>query len=406
MKTFPATRVLVGLLACPAAAHAQADNLQPRTDVSVSIIDQYDSNVLKGGFVQNVRPNAKSGDFVISPTLNLDMVSAIGQHRAFLRGLVGYNIHKRNTYLDREQVSLDGGIRVQASLGCQATVSGTISRQQIDLLDLNAGIDPRNTEDLGSAGVNLDCFSPAGLAGGVGYRRSASKNSAIIQKLTNSVVDSVDANIGLNNNLIGRIALTASYTNARYPRRIDPLTGLNDGFKSYNVGVRVTRDLGTQLRGTIGAGFTRVRPQNSFTPGFKGGTYYAQIDYNSFSGFHLGLNLAREVEQPNQFGANYGVTKSIGIDASYPLNRNLLIGATALRQDRSYRPTFAFVPINFLSGDRLDQIGGRITLKDDGPIALTASINHFRRYKTLDIYRYKSTQAGLTVTYRISGRGL
>lgn len=398
--------ILATFFAGQARAQGSADARDERLmNVGFDVSGFYDSDVLRGDAVRNVRPDAKSEDFVITPRITADIVAPIGRQSAFLNGQIGYLFYRNNGFLDRESINGQGGFRLRAIKGCVTTVTGRYSQQQSDLYDIIDGLDPTNVEKIGGVTAEIGCQTASGLAPSMSAGRTRAKNSSQVREINEYVSDNVMASLGYSRPQLGTVSVYASIAKSRYPLRRALLPGLPaDGANVYSTGVGYERQIGTRLTGKANLGYTRVNPRLPGTPDFKGASWDVNLVYDSRNRVRGSLAFARSVEQSNLLGDTYGINTSLQLNGEYAFNERFRLsgGAAYIRRKQEQSPLFQLP--NFNSRDRTIRVYSRLTAGNVGPVGISFDASREHRKSVVPIYNYGSTRFGVTATFKL-GRG-
>jgi Putative beta-barrel porin 2 len=380
---------------------------QPRFDVSVTARDSYDSNVLRGSAIRQSRPNASKDDLVFSPSITGNLIAPIGRNDVFLRGSVGYQFHRRNSYLDRESIGVTGGTTLRMLGGCDTTISGDHQRRQSELTDFVDGLDPQNTAKTTTASIGFECETRAGIRSSLSYRRSLSESSSPIRVSSNYTLDGIDASVGFTRPAIGTVSVFGNYSGVDYTNRISPIGGgITDGVKIYSGGLRFQRDIGARLKGGGSIGYSYVNQSIPGVPSFKGANYGLDLSYDSRNRLRLALGINRSVQQSNQLGVSYSVTRRANFDANYIISSSFRLAAGVFQQRRtSARTTVGPFLGQFNTNDKIFGSYARLEFRGSGPISLGAEVAHDRRRSNIAVFDYNSTRVAVTATYRLSGAG-
>lgn len=398
--------ILATFLAGQARAQGPADARDERMlDIGFDVSGFYDSDVLRGDTIRNVRPDAKNEDFVINPRVTADIVAPIGRQSAFLNGQIGYQFHRNNGFLDRESINGQGGFRLRAIKGCLTTVTGRYTQQQSDLYDIIDGLDPTNVEKIGGVSADIGCQTASGLAPSLSVGRTRAKNSSLVRQVNEYVNDNAMASLGYSRPQLGTLSVYASIAKSRYPQRRALLPGLPaDGANVYSTGFGYERQIGTRLTGKANIGYTRVNPRLPGTPDFKGASWDVDLTYDSRNRFRGMLSFARSVEQSNLLGDTYGINTSVRLSGDYAFNERFRWtgGVSYVRRKQEQSPLFQLP--NFNSRDRTVSVYSRLTAGNVGPVGIAFDASREHRKSVVPIYNYGSTRFGVTATFKW-GRG-
>ncbi len=399
---------LVGVAACaPSAAFGQSGNAmpEPRFDLSFSARDSFDTDSLKGADIRQNRPGAEKGDFVFAPTLNGNISQPIGRHFVTIGGSLGYQFYKRNSYLNRENIALQGGVTLRATRECNLSFSGTIQRRQSDLADFVDSFDPENLERAASGGGSVSCQSPTGIVSSLGYQRSNARNSSPIRQSSNYEADSLNASVGITRPVLGTVSVYTSYTSVGYARGLATVDGIvADGVKIYGGGLRFQRDIGARMRGGGSIGYSYVEQKIPGLAGSRGLNYGLDLSYDSRNRLKMSTSFARTTQQSGQFGVSFGTVHSAGFNADYKLTRSIGLSSGVSYSTRTSRLsalTTAGIPFN--TQDKTFSTNARVRFIGGGPIGLSADISHQRRRSNVSGFNFNSTRFGITANYTFRG---
>ncbi len=384
---------------------APADQSPRQFDLSASINDTFDSDVLRGQAFLGSQRAVSRDDFIAAPSVNANIVLPFSQHEVFLSGTVGYEFFQKNDFLDRERINLNAGVGLRIIPGCKTTLSANYARQQSELFNVPIGFDPRNTNKVSGVGATINCNSGNGLAPTLGYHRTQTRNVSSQLSFSDSNFESYDASIGFARPALGTVSVYGNYSDITYPRRTLAAAqgGTADGTKIYSGGLRFERDLGARLRGSFSLGYTVVDPKIAGIPKSNGSTFGIALDYDSRNRLKAHLGIDRSVDKSDSFGASYGITNNYNISANYTISRPLRLtaGASQTRRDLRQSPLSPVALVN--SRDRLRRVFARVDFQSGGPISLGAEISQDWRKSISTFFNYSSTRAGISATYHFSG---
>lgn len=404
-------RSSLAVIAAFGAGHARAQapggGDERRMDIGVGVHGYYDSDAVRGQNILNARPDAQREDFVTEPNITADIVSPIGRQSVFLNGSLGYRLYSHNSFLNRENIHVSGGFRVQPVRGCVATLSGNYVQQQSELYDILDGFDPRNVEKIGGVGADVSCQAAGGLTPSLSYRRTRAKNSSIVRQANEYVSDNYTASLGYSRPNLGTISLYASYNDARYPKRRFLLPGLPaDGTQVYSGGISYQRAIGTRLTGSVSAGYTKVDPRLPGVKDFKGANWDAALTYDSRNRIKANLAFSRSVEQSNLIGDSYGVNTGFHLTTEYAFSDRIRLTAGGSYVRRRFEQSPLYQLPNFNSRDRTVTVYSKLAVGNVGPVAIVFEAAREHRKSVVPVYNYGSTRFGVSATYRFGRLGL
>jgi len=395
------TGLIIGVIAGSTAGMASAQTTDMpvrRIDIGLGAQLDYDSNVLRSG--SNVSGRGKD-DIIASPTLNTDILLPFSRNSLYLNGTLAYRFYRHHTELNREAINLNGGGELR--LGQRCAIDGDVSwrRQQTDLGDIYDALDPKNTEQSLTESARASCNRGLGFAPSAGVTHRTVTNSAQIRKENNFNVDTVDVALGYSRPLFGTIAVYGIWSDATYPDRIAIAPGANDGTRTYQLGVRYERDIGTRLRGKVSLGWSKVNPKLAGVPGFQGLFYSTDITALVNERLQLAVSAARTVEQSNLLSISYSITDMANAEARYafsPLVR-LVVGATWTRRNLHRSP--AVLDPVFVPDDRLWDLHARLSFRHSNRLSFGLDASYRDRQSRTNFDNYNSFRAGISAQFTL-----
>lgn len=388
------------LLGCASAAFAQSAP-ERRVNLSVSNRLTYDTNALRA-FDRGDEDDDGSGDFILSPAVNMDIQLPVGRQSVFLSGSLGYDFYMSNSRLNRENIGLAGGVNLAAGTRCTGLLSVDYTRGQMDDLTFIDGFDPDNVIESRGYNARVNCGEGQGLTYGGGYRHMDSENSSIRRAISDYRSDTFDVSLGYSRPALGTISLYGAYTNTTYPNRIfiGPSGLLEDGVEVYSAGIRGQRQIGAMLSGTVSAGFTKVKPKLPGVSDFTGPSYSANLTFTPGTRMQFSLTAARSVDQSNLLNISYAITDSIALDAEYAMSDSFSlvggVGYVKRRLEQSPVEDDLFTANN----DKNWRVSGGFRYAANRPWSLNGDISYLKRESDNNLFDYGSTRASLMVAYR------
>ena len=265
---------LTGLALLPAAgpAHAQS-NRDAVTEISFNLNGVYEDNVARASDLIAAQRGLEQKDFIVSPTVSLDIVRMIGTSSVELRGQLGYSFYAKNSELDRERIGLRA--KGDVPLGpCRVGPEVGLQRRQTDLRDIaflpGVGADlVTNTETIQTYGVAIACGRDPGLRPFVGIEYEDADNSAALRE--RSEYESVTYRAGLrySSAALGEVSLFGSRRDtdlsvAAFGAGGEPKTKFDE------IGVEIKRDIGSRVQATASLSYSRLDSDNVLIDEFKG----------------------------------------------------------------------------------------------------------------------------------------
>jgi hypothetical protein len=363
----------LGALSFCGTAGAQLAVPERRLDIGVSVINSYDSNILRLPPGIAAPPGQSRNDIRATPSFTIDLQQPLGRQSVFLSGSAGYDFYAENNQLERERVELTGGTNLNFQV-CGSTLSATYGRQQSDLADILPGESAVNTQTRSLYRARLGCRGLSALEPSFTYERERLENSDPLRRNGNSTSDLYAFSAGFDRPALGKLGASISYRESRYDRTALIPAGQQNGIRVYTAELSFERQLGSQLTGAVSGGATRVDPRLPGVPGFRGLSYSADLTFTPGTRLQARLGLSREAEQPNLLNISYAITDSVQGQLRYALGDRIRLTAGADYIRRKLRDSALTPgPVLQTSDRRLLLFGGasftageRVTLSLDG----------------------------------------
>ena len=305
-------------------------------NLDASLKEEYQSNVAGGGAAVAALRGLKQSDYVLSPTLLVDIFRPIGRESIFLTGSTAYNFYERNHILSRENFNLSGGVNGQLSL-CRATLSGAYARRQNDLQDITRTA-IHDTYQQTSVGLNGACGRSVGFSPNFSITQTWSNNS--LSQLQSSDYKTLGGTGGVSYQrpTFGNLSLFGQYQSTEFTNRIlfFNLSPQHDGFDTYGGGVSYVRQLGARIQGSVSLSYTSVKPFAG-SASFNGPTYGADVTFRASSRLMLHGSVTRDVQPSNVFDATYFLETKGLVEADYHLGSRLDVDVAASETDRTFK---------------------------------------------------------------------
>ena len=393
-KWFAAAAPAMAVAFClPGAVHAQST--EDKTDIKLELNGRYDSNIARSSELQATRRGLTRSDFRISPAIVLDVARTFGENSAYVRGNLGYDIHARNSELDRERLGLRAGGELAAG-PCRVRPDVGFSRQQSDLADIVVinGLLPgevRNTENRQFYGAELACGSAIGFSPYVGIRHERARNSNALRDLAEFNETTYSGGLEYNSPAIGQIRGFVSRSDVDLIGQ--PLAGGTNGYRVNEYGASFSRDIGTRLKASASVSFSDLKSRDPRITEFSGlnwdvgltvllneqtqvETAYGRQLVNSLSS-----NSAYVVEQPFDIRLNYAVNERIRIEAGGQFSKRRFV--------------FAGVPgTDFIERENRRILDAGVRYQFSDRLALRVTGGHERRSANGTLFDYSSTFVG------------
>lgn len=385
-----AMAVAIGL---PTSAAAQTT--EDKTEIKVEVNGRYDSNISRSSDLQASQRGLTRSDFRLSPALTLDLARNFGENSAYVRGSLGYDIHTRNSVLDRERLGLRAGGELAAG-PCRVRPDVGFSRQQSDLADIVVidGLVPdavRNTETRLFYGAELACGGAIGVSPYASIRREQARNSNALRDLAEFNETSYSAGLEYRSPTVGTIRAFISRDDVDLIRQ--PLAGGTNGYKVTNYGASISREVGTRLKADASVTFSDLKSHDPRIAGFSGLNWdlgltllvneqtQIQARYGRQLVNSLSSNSAYVVEQPFDFRLTYAVSERLRLEAGGQFSKR--------------RFEFAGVPgADFIDRENRRVLDAGVRYQFSNRLALRVNGGHERRNANGSLFDYSSTFVG------------
>lgn len=392
-------KVVLGVCAAALAQPALAAGV-PTLDtppVSVQFSATYYTNASGSSDTIATLRGLNKEDVVYAPSINLNLVEPLGGATVFLAGYVGYDIHQRNTNLDRERISVQGGANARLAI-CDTTLSGIYARSQSDLTDLVV-LATNNTQETITVALDATCSTGGRLTPSFGVAQTWSTNSAIQYLTQEYETTSANAALAYAAGSMGTFSLIGSFARTDYPNRFFLLpTGLQtDGYNMYTGGVRYENDIMPNLNLTASVSGTRLETDNNVGASFDGITYDAALNFRASSRVNFHVGLGRQTKPSMYLNSSYSVSENYFAGADYRISARITaaINASQVHSDFSGG---ALLPGLNISDQTVRSIMGSLSYTISP--TFTASLNggYTQRDANVVGYSYSGAQVGLSLS--------
>lgn len=382
----------IGLVAATPAARAQENKF----DLSVAVVESYDSNILRFG---EQRTSDPTDNLSIAPRVTVDYSHRFARQRLFANGYAGYVWNDRFQFLNRQDIALTGGADVRAGPRCRATVTASVYQAQSDLEDLGAVI--RNVATAQDYSVQTSCPRPAGFypAGSASfYRVDNSERRRERDQQTR------EARIGIayRRPSLGDAQVFASFAAIRRQRRVVTADGpTQDVTQVRSYGLRLTRDVGTRINARGEVAYTTADPEIEGIPSFSGVTYALDMSYTPISRFVLTAGVGRSVSGRGNLGTSYIVQRAADLGARLSISRRTSFGAGFRLAERAFQGEDSVFQLRPRGKDTQLTATADARYRLAQPITLELSGRYRQRDAENDFYNYDSFAATLSAMLRL-----
>jgi len=352
-------RVAIGVLLAAAvcspalAAPAASAGPEKRFDVDLSGTVQYDSDLPRVSAAEAALRHESLGDTTYRPALDFVTMWPIGRQAVFLNGSVGYAYHDKNTILDSERISLDGGGSLKVA-SCESQLDLNYLRGLTDFEDLTSTAIIKNIQETKRVGLTANCVRPTGLGVSLSGSHEEANNDTALLRVQDHNSDTISGGLTYSRPALGAFTLFANHTRTEFPNR--NIQGLGtDGYVSKAAGLTIDRHLGARIEGTITVSYSEVKSlvRNPAVPSsnFSGPTYSALVKYRPLRKLETDLLAERSIVPSNRIGNNYDIASRYRLSGSYDLGRRFHLHAGGEHRDIDSRSSLSS-PVNVLTHSR------------------------------------------------------
>jgi hypothetical protein len=377
------------------ALAAPLDSAAP--PITVSFSTTYFTNVAASSRAVAAARNLKRSDYVYAPALNINLSEPLGGATFFLTGNAGYDLHQRNSILDRERIGLQGGANARL-ISCDTTLTGTYARAQSDLTDLSV-ITTKNTQEVVTAGLATTCNESGRIVPSASVIQTWSDNSALIYKTQAYNSTAVSGSALYKAGSLGNVSLTGQFTRTDYPNRIFflPVGARSDGYSMYSGGIRYQNDILPNLSLDALVSVESLATDSNAGAGFDGVTYDASLTYHPGARLTVTGSLSRQTMPSNYLNAAYSVAEVYGLAASYRVSARLM-ATIAANQTKSDFEGAALLPGTDLTAQTLRSFTGSLSYTLSPTLSATLNAGQVQRHANVLGYSYSGAQFGVAIS--------
>jgi Putative beta-barrel porin 2 len=377
------------------AASPPSVSTQRDLGFGAQVLVMYDNNSARSGGALAKQRGLSPEDVTVTPTLDFNLTQPVGQQTLYVNGSAGYQFHRRNKVLDRQNVTIDGGATTQFGF-CQATAFASYRASQADLQDLDP-LTTKNLRDAKGLGASLQCGRPSGLGANLMVQKTENHNSESRLRVSDSDTDIISFGVGYSNQTLGTIGVNYSYASNAFPNRIIIGRPIGDGYFSESFGLTAQRNFGPRLSVNLAA--SRIKLKREFAPpGFPlrltGTTYGGNLSYSVGSRISLSAGASRSIQPSGRPGKLYDVaeTKDVGIGyklgSSFDLSLNHTIGKVTSNRD-------SLTPILVITDSHLNSTTAGVSFSSSGRFSLGLNVRYDDRQTNLPQFDYTATTVSL-----------
>jgi hypothetical protein len=360
----------------------------------------HDSNIARTSAAVAQARGITPEDTTFRPSILANVVVPLGRNAIFLDGVFGYDFHKENKRLDRENIDVTaGGLAVLGP--CHATPYAKYAALQSSVEDLALGVGlVRNLMTTVVEGAGVSCGSTQGLTGTLVYTHDDVSNSAIRQQQADHRSSSESGAFGYGNQSLGVLQLTGSYSHQIFPNRITFTGGIGDEYWNQVLGVSYSKQIGSKIKLEATGGQMTLRRQSA-PPGIPlkvtGTNYAVAVDYKMNNNLEFQAHSARNFMPSNRPGKLYDLATNTEVAGTYNLGTRFVIGLGGIIEDIvSNRDTsIAAAPTPTTSRKKIAY--GSIRYRQSDRASVVFDLRQEDRKTDLPAFDYTDTRATLSL---------
>jgi len=381
-------------------AAGQAEAAVPALDsppISVQFSTTYYSNIAGSSAALASARGLQRDDVLYAPAVLANLVEPMGGISFFLAGQAGYDIHQRNSQLDRERIDLQAGADTYVSV-CDTTLIGSWGRHQSDLMDLSAGT-TNNTQQTISAGLDVSCDRMGRLVPSFGVSEMWSDNSA--PQYFGQDYRNFSSNVGLGYNFgpIGLISLFGEYSEATYPHRVFATTGgpITDGYNVYAGGVRYSRTILDEINISAYLSQTSLNPDGNLGQGFSGLTYGLNVGYTPSARWDIDLDFDRTATPSYYQNASFAISERYSGSVGYRFTSRLRATLGASDTHSKFNGV-ALIPGTNITDQTYWSYYGSVAFNVSPTFSVSLNAGEDQRHADVVGYSYSGGHVGVAVS--------
>lgn len=365
--------------------------------VTVQFSSTYFSNIAGSSAAFAGLRGIKREDIVYDPTVLANLVEPTGGVTLFLMGQAGYDIHQRNSILDRERIDLQAGADTQLNV-CDTTVTGSWGRHQSDVMDLSLGV-TKNTQQNLSAELSATCNQEGQIVPSASISQTWATNSAFLYNGQDYHSFSANGSVAYKAGSFGAISLIGSYTQTAYPHRLF-VVGFgpqSDGYNLYSGGLHYERAFGATIQFGASVSETSLSQNNGLGKGFSGITYDANISYNPTPRLSFTADVNRASTPSYYLNADYSVNQKYSGEVDYRLTSRLKAALGAVQTHNNFAGAALVAGTNILA-QTYRSFYGSLAFNATPTFSVSLNAGQDQRHSDVVGYNYSGGHVGLALS--------
>lgn len=311
-----------------AAPGSAQKGLADQFQLTPAINTIYDSNPLR---LNDTRGgSAPRSDVRVTPALAFDVRQNFARNSISINGAVGYDFYRRFKGLERLRTDVRAAGVVPFGGRCRIAPEANLQIQQADIEDL--GVAVGRTVKLFNAQMNAQCRRSSGFypVAGAGVLRLTNNGNDVRQnrKNWNATGGLVYAKPSL-----GEVQL---FVNAAQFRRPGGEAGVDTGADLVGAGLQFDRSITSRFAIRTSVSAVEVSPNRLAATRFRGINYVANIRVAPIPSVILSPFVSRQIAANINTGADYALTRDVGVGIDWSLGVRSGIVAQIGRTRRRY----------------------------------------------------------------------
>lgn len=369
-------------------------------NVSAALATEYNDNVARVTDDGSLNPRYNSkGDWVFRPSVSISAGRPLGRQQLFVTSTIGRDIYARNSILNRNRFSVDGGLNWALGTRCGGRLQGGFSTRGTQFGTFEEVV-PSTQEDLNFL-ASANCRTATGLSGNINYTRSKITNHVddptgeIDRSFADVKSQGLNGGIGYPIGQRGEVGVQGSWTEQELPNQL-LFTGEANGNTIYGVNAFGNYRVGNSLRVTGGLGKSWVNPRAPFAADFSGLVWNLGINY---SGPRLGASIStgKSVNGSSGGSSNYTIGSFFNGTITYQANPRLSFATGIATSDTDYRGIDQLPETEDINSAKLRRYFIGADYRLNRIISLALDFNHQNRSSEPESRSYKVNTVGLTV---------
>jgi hypothetical protein len=358
----------------------------------------YDSNIAHTNATLATVRAVEPEEYTFRPSAFFSIVQPIGHQAVFLNGSVGYDFHKNNKQLDRENIDVTGGGSFLVG-PCNSSLFGKYAAMQSDLADVVLG-SVKNQMTVTAEGASLACGLPGGIGAQLSGQHEDTTNSASAQQTADHTVDGGSLSLIYGRPGLGAIGLVGNYSDQKFPNRLTFDGHKGDEYWNEMLGLNYEKSFGSKLKVQATVGYQKLKRQSA-PPGVpltsSNTNYNLAVDYRLNNRLNLTLASSRSYLPSNRPGKLYDLTTTVQGVASYDLGTrfNVSAGATYDQIESNQDTTPGVAPTPTKQHKNAEFVSLRYRQSKRASVVL--SLRQEDRKTDLSAFDYSDTRATLSL---------